>query len=158
MPDTNPLLQHWSLPPWSDIRAEHLLPAINVIVAENQQIIAHVIASQTEHPNWDDLVVTIDSADARLTEAVGIIDTLSTVKSDDADWLRESALSSLAAGRYIDDKTANLELYRTYQRLRRVRLPPVSMISAKPRWRRFCAVSVCPVSNCSPRNSKNLPA
>lgn len=78
MPDTNPLLQHWSLPPWSDIRAEHLLPAINVIVAENQQIIAHVIASQTEHPNWDDLVVTIDSADARLTEAVGIIDTLST--------------------------------------------------------------------------------
>lgn len=78
MPDTNPLLQHWSLPPWSDIRAEHLLPAINVIVAENQQIIAQVIASQTEHPNWDDLVVAIDSADARLTEAVGIIDTLST--------------------------------------------------------------------------------
>ena len=42
MPDTNPLLQHWSLPPWSDIRAEHLLPAINVIVAENQQIIADI--------------------------------------------------------------------------------------------------------------------
>lgn len=117
MPDTNPLLQHWSLPPWSDIRAEHLLPAINVIVAENQQIIAQVIASQTEHPNWDDLVVAIDSADARLTEAVGIIDTLSKVKSDDADWLRESALCSHAAGQYIDDKTANLELYRTYQRL-----------------------------------------
>lgn len=117
MPDTNPLLQHWTLPPWSAIRAEHLLPAINVIVAENYQIIEHVIASQTEHPNWDDLVVTIDTADARLGDAMGIIDTLSTVKSDDADWLRESALCSLAAGQYVADKTANLELYRTYQRL-----------------------------------------
>ena len=48
---------------------------------------------------------------------MGIIDMLSKVKSDDADWLRESALCSHAAGQYIDDKTANLELYRTYQRL-----------------------------------------
>ncbi|MBP5943671.1 MULTISPECIES: M3 family metallopeptidase [unclassified Pseudomonas] len=117
MPDTNPLLQHWTLPPWSAIRAEHLVPAINTIVAENRQIIAQVIASQTEQPNWDDLVVAIDEADARLGEALGVIETLSKVKSADADWLKESALCSLAAGQYIADKTANLELYRTYQRL-----------------------------------------
>lgn len=117
MPDTNPLLHHWTLPPWSAIRAEHLRPAINAIVADNHQIIAHVIASQTEHPNWDDLVVAIDEADARLGEAMNVINTLSTVKSEDIDWLRESAFCSLAAARYTADKTANLALYRTYQRL-----------------------------------------
>ncbi|MBC8999603.1 oligopeptidase A [Pseudomonas sp. N40(2020)] len=117
MPDTNPLLQNWTLPPWSAIRAEHLLPAINVIVAKNRQIIAQVIASQTEHPGWDDLVVAIDEADARLDEAIGVIETLSTVKPNDIDWLRESALCSLVAAQYTADKAANLALYRVYQRL-----------------------------------------
>ena len=117
MPDTNPLLQHWTLPPCSAIRAEHLGPAINVIVADNRRIIAQVIASQTEHPGWDDLVVAVDEADARLDEAMGIIEILSTVKVDDVDWLRESALCSLTADRYRIEKAANLALYRTYQRL-----------------------------------------
>lgn len=117
MPDTNPLLQHWTLPPWSAIRAEHLVPAINVIVAENRQIIAQVIASQTEHPGWDDLVVAIDEADARLDETLSVIEILSSVKPNDIDWLRESALCSLPAAKYRADKSANLALYRTYQRL-----------------------------------------
>ncbi|MFJ2466069.1 M3 family metallopeptidase [Pseudomonas sp. NPDC087615] len=114
---TNPLLQHWTLPPWSAIRAEHLLPAINAIVTDNRQVIARVITSQTEHPGWDDLVVAIDEADARLSEAMAVIETLSTVKSNDIDWLRESALCSVVAAQYRADKTADLALYRSYQRL-----------------------------------------
>jgi oligopeptidase A len=51
MPPTNPLLQRWQLPAWSDVKAEHLAPAINAIVADNQRIIAEVIATQTDHPN-----------------------------------------------------------------------------------------------------------
>ena len=117
MPDTNPLLQHWTLPPWSAIRAEHLRPAIDLIVAENRQVIAHVIASQAEHPGWDDLVIAIDEADARLDEAMGIIDTLSTVKGNDVDWIRESALCSVAAARYTAERSADLDLYSAYQRL-----------------------------------------
>ncbi|BBP68090.1 oligopeptidase A [Pseudomonas sp. Seg1] len=117
MPDTNPLLQHWTLPPWSAIRAEHLVPAINVIVAENRQVIAQVIASQTEHPGWDDLVLAVDEADARLDEAMAIIEILSTVKPDDVDWLRESALCSLTAAQYAAEKNTHAALYRTYQRL-----------------------------------------
>ncbi|WP_277760032.1 M3 family metallopeptidase [Pseudomonas sp. A34-9] len=117
MPDINPLLQHWTLPPWSAIRAEHLVPAINVIVAENRQVIAQVIASQAEHPGWDDLVLAIDEADARLDETMAVIETLSSVKTDDVDWLRESALCSLTTTEYIAEKNANLALYRTYQQL-----------------------------------------
>lgn len=117
MPDTNPLLQPWTLPPWSAIRAEHLVPAINAIISANHQVITQVIASQTEHPGWDDLVVAVDEAEARLDETMAIIETLSSVKPDDTDWLRESALCSLAADQYRADKAANLALYRTYQRL-----------------------------------------
>ncbi|WP_242209701.1 MULTISPECIES: M3 family metallopeptidase [unclassified Pseudomonas] len=117
MPPTNPLLQRWQLPAWSDIKAEHLAPAIDAIVADNQRIIAEVIATQTDHPNWDDLVIAIAEADARLAETMGVIDVLSTVKSADVDWIEQSALCSITAARYRMQKSANLELYHTYQRL-----------------------------------------
>ena len=117
MPPTNPLLQRWQLPAWSDVKAEHLAPAINAIVADNQQVIAEVIATQTDHPNWDDLVLAVAEADARLAETMGIIEVLSTVKTTDVDWIEQSALCSTTAARYRVQKSANLELYHTYQRL-----------------------------------------
>ncbi|UQS14699.1 M3 family metallopeptidase [Pseudomonas sp. HS6] len=117
MSDPNPLLQRWTLPPWPDIRAEHLLPAINSIIADNRQIIAQVIASQIEHPGWDDLVLSIDEADARLGEASSILETLSTVRSDDAAWLVESAKAHLAINQYRSEKSRNRPLYEAYQRL-----------------------------------------
>ncbi|MBN6772361.1 oligopeptidase A [Pseudomonas granadensis] len=119
MPSANPLLQRWQLPAWSKIQAEHLVPAFDAIVADNQRIIAEVIATQTVHPNWDDLVIAIDEADARIAEAIAIIEVLDTVKGTDADWLAQSAQCSLIAKRYRAQKFANLALYRTYQGLER---------------------------------------
>jgi oligopeptidase A len=117
MPDTNPLLQHWQLPPWSAVRAEHLLPAIERIVADNQLIIENVIATQVDHPNWDDVVIAIDEADARLDETVAIIESLTIIHSNDPDWLLQSALSSNAAGRFSTMRGNNQALLDTYQRL-----------------------------------------
>ncbi|MFW6754490.1 M3 family metallopeptidase [Pseudomonas glycinae] len=117
MPDTNPLLQHWTLPPWPAIRAEHLVPAVNRIIADNRHIIAQVIASQSEHPGWDDLVLSIDEADARLGEVRSILETLSMVRSDDPTWLVESAKAHLAINQYRSEKARNRRLYETYQRL-----------------------------------------
>ncbi|WP_434708863.1 oligopeptidase A [Pseudomonas sp. R1-1] len=119
MPPANPLLQRWQLPAWSELQAEHLVPAFDAIVADNQRIIAEVIATQTVHPNWDDLVIAIDEADARIAEAIAIIEVLDTVKGTDADWLAQSAQCSLTAKRYRSQKFANLALYRTYQGLER---------------------------------------
>ncbi|MFG6204453.1 M3 family metallopeptidase [Pseudomonas retamae] len=119
MPPANPLLQRWQLPAWSEIQAEHLVPAFDAIVADNQRIIAEVIATQTVHPNWDDLVIAIDEADARIAEAIAIVEVLDTVKGADADWLAQSAQCSLIAKRYRAQKFANLGLYRTYQGLER---------------------------------------
>ena len=70
MPDTNPLLQAWDLPPWSEVRTEPLVPAITAIITDNRQVIAETILSQSLLPNWDDLVLAIDEIDARLSEAL----------------------------------------------------------------------------------------
>jgi len=117
MPDTNPLLQPWTLPPWPAIRAEHLVPAVNRIITDNRRIIAQVIISQTDLPGWDDLVLSIDEADARLSEVRSILETLSVGRSDDAVWLVESAKAHLAINQYRSEKARNRPLYETYQRL-----------------------------------------
>jgi len=117
MPDTNPLLQYWTLPPWSAIRAEHLLPAINSIIADNRQIIAQVIASQADHPNWDDLVLSLDEVDARISEFRSILEMLLSARLDEPDWISESAKSLRAIEQYHSEKKRNRLLYQTYQRL-----------------------------------------
>ena len=91
MPDTNPLLQAWDLPPWSAVRAEHLVPAIETIIADNRQAIVEIIATQSAFPTWDDLVLAVDETDARLDEAMGIIETLGMVKHDGNAWNTASA-------------------------------------------------------------------
>lgn len=117
MPDSNPLLLRWTLPPWPTVRAEHLVPAITTIVANNQLIIEQVIASQTEQPNWDDLILAVDEADATLAEAMAVIEYLSMGKSADSAWEKASAQCRQIAGQYQTDKSASAPLFRTFLRL-----------------------------------------
>ncbi|KIP92023.1 M3 family metallopeptidase [Pseudomonas fluorescens] len=117
MPDTNPLLQQWQLPPWSAVRAEHLLPAVERIVADNLLIIENVIATQVDHPNWDDVVIAIDEADARLAETMAVIEFLTVIRSKDPDWVQQSALSSAVAEQFLGAKARNPALSQTFQRL-----------------------------------------
>ncbi|MGX9864851.1 M3 family metallopeptidase [Pseudomonas moraviensis] len=117
MPDTNPLLQQWQLPPWSEVRAEHLLPAVERIVADNLLIIENVIATQVDHPNWDDVVIAIDEADARLGETMAVIEFLTVIRSKDPDWVQQSALSSAVAEQFLGAKARNPALSQTFQRL-----------------------------------------
>ncbi|MDR6164750.1 M3 family metallopeptidase [Pseudomonas fluorescens] len=117
MPDTNPLLQQWQLPPWSEVHAEHLLPAVERIVADNLLIIENVIATQVDHPNWDDVVIAIDEADARLAETMAVIEFLTVIRSKDPDWVQQSALSSAVAEQFLGAKARNPALSQTFQRL-----------------------------------------
>ncbi|MHC8389457.1 M3 family metallopeptidase [Pseudomonas sp. MDT2-39-1] len=117
MPDTNPLLQHWDLPPWTDIHAEHLVPAIDTLIADNRQAIAEIVASQSAIPNWDDLVLAVDETDARLDEIMSVIETLSMVKREGKAWDLASATCSDAAAQYKSEKMSNQALFRVYQRL-----------------------------------------
>ncbi|MHC8384455.1 M3 family metallopeptidase [Pseudomonas sp. LB3P14] len=117
MPDTNPLLQAWDLPPWSTVRAEHLVAAIETIIADNRQAIVEIIASQSAFPTWDDLVLAVDETDARLDEAMGVIETLGMVKHDGNAWKTASAMCVDAMAQYKTEKMSNQALFRAYQRL-----------------------------------------
>ncbi|MHC8323036.1 M3 family metallopeptidase [Pseudomonas sp. GB2N2] len=118
MSDSNPLLQPWTLPPYSAVRAEHLVPAIEKIIADNRQTVAEIIASQAKSPNWDDLVLAVDETDARLGEAMSVIETLGMVKRDIA-WEWASARCGYVTARYTAEKLNNQALFQTYQRLAR---------------------------------------
>lgn len=117
MPDINPLLQRWDLPPYSAVRAEHLVPAIEKIISDNRQAISDIIASQSALPTWDDLVLAVDETDARLDEAMGIIATLDTVKHSGNTWEIASGTCHDAAAQYRTEKLSNQALFQAYQRL-----------------------------------------
>lgn len=117
MPNTNPLLQHWDLPPWSTVRVEHLVPAIEKIIADNRQIIANVVDTQSAVPTWDDLVLAIDEGDARLGEAQSVIHVLDTVKTEGDAWSTASAVCDDRIARYKTEKMSNSALFHAYQTL-----------------------------------------
>ncbi|TPG81917.1 M3 family metallopeptidase [Pseudomonas arsenicoxydans] len=117
MPDTNPLLEYWDLPPWSAIRAEHLVPAIETIIADNRRSIAEITVSQSALPTWDDLVLAIDDLDARLDEAMGIIETLMSVKHDDDTWDVASLWCGEAMAHYKTEKMGHRALWQAYRDL-----------------------------------------
>jgi oligopeptidase A len=117
MPDFNPLLHPWDLPPFSRVRAEHVVPAITAIIATNRQNLSDIVATQMHTPNWDDLVIAVDATDARLEEAISLIDVLSMVKTDDAAWLLAANACNTIVEEYKAWKKVHQGLFRAYQKL-----------------------------------------
>lgn len=116
MPLSNPLLHPWDLPPWSAVRAEHLMPAITAIIAANRQAIGEIVDHQTALPGWDDLVLAVDDTDARLDEAMGIVEVLATVNHD-SHWTLAIEGCNEAASDYRLWKSTHQGLFRAYQTL-----------------------------------------
>ncbi|VVO14637.1 M3 family metallopeptidase [Pseudomonas fluorescens] len=117
MPATNPLLQAYVLPPYSAVRAEHLVPAIEAIIADNRRVIAEIIASQSDLPTWDDLVLAMDELSARLDEAMGVINTLGLVAHEGNAWSEASSTCYEAAALFKAELQHNHLLFQAYQRL-----------------------------------------
>ena len=65
----NPLLQPYDLPPFSAIRAEHVQPAIEQILADNRAAIAEILKNQGTQPTWAGLVLAMDELNDRLGAA-----------------------------------------------------------------------------------------
>lgn len=90
MPEHNPLLQTFDLPPFSQVRTEHLAPAAEALIVESRRQVAHIIQTQTPFPTWDDLVLALDDIHARLDLAQGVVTVLDASDVDEG-W--ESAAS-----------------------------------------------------------------
>lgn len=112
MPQSNPLLLPYNLPPFSAIQAGHLVPAITQIITECRSATALIVASQTAFPTWDDLVLAVDDLDARLDGFVQIVKLLDSVPQGLA-WYQASLHSKDLAIQYKAELAANRDLYLT---------------------------------------------
>ena len=64
---TNPLLEKHPLPPFAEIRAEHVVPAISTILLEAKQAVARLAADRP--CTWDKLVKGREELEDRLHQA-----------------------------------------------------------------------------------------
>ncbi|WP_409281385.1 oligopeptidase A [Pseudomonas defluvii] len=116
MSANNPLLQSYDLPPFSTIRAEHVLPAIEQILADNRSAIATILKSQGENPTWEGLVLAMDELNDRLGAAWSPVSHLNAVcNSAELREAYEACLPALSA--YATELGQNRELFQAYQAL-----------------------------------------
>ncbi|WP_347902988.1 M3 family metallopeptidase [Pseudomonas purpurea] len=117
MLESNPLLQVHGLPPYAAVRAEHLVPAIEQILADNRRATNLIVASQSVLPNWDDLVLGMDELTARLDETMSVIHTLDLVAHAGDAWRKARAACDESVAVYKTGLLRNRELYLAYQAL-----------------------------------------
>jgi oligopeptidase A len=88
----NPLLDFSGLPRFSEIRPEHVVPAVDVLIADARATIEQV-ASVAHEPAWESFVQPLADAEDRLERAWGQISHLNAVVNTPA--LREAYNTSL---------------------------------------------------------------
>ena len=66
----NPLLDFSGLPRFSEIRPEHVVPAVDVLIADARATIEQ-IASVAHEPAWESFVQPLADAEDRLDRAWG---------------------------------------------------------------------------------------
>ena len=116
MSANNPLLQSYDLPPFSAIRAEHVLPAIEQILADNRSAIASILKTQGQNPTWAGLVLAMDELNDRLGAAWSPVSHLNAVcNSAELREAYEACLPALSA--YATDMGQNRELFQAYEAL-----------------------------------------
>ena len=110
MEPTNPLLRTTLLPLYSEVRLEHLKPAIEHIVADNLQTISRIVATQYLQPTWLGIVLPMDTLTARLDDTIAVITTLGQVPREES-WETVIGQCFLAAYNYKAQVLQNRELY-----------------------------------------------
>jgi len=114
---SNPLLASAPLPLFSQIKPEHVEPAITELLAEcRQQLDSVVSQAQKTAPSWNNLVVPLEEQDDRLGKAWSPVGHLHAVLNSEP--LREAYTASLSElTRYSTEVGQNSELYQAYQAL-----------------------------------------
>ncbi len=116
MSANNPLVQPYDLPPFSAIRAEHVKPAIEQILADNRVAIADILARQGNTPDWAGLILAMDELDSRLGAAWSPVRHLNSVcNSPELREAYESCLPALSA--YSTEMGQNRALFQAYEAL-----------------------------------------
>ncbi len=116
MSQANPLLQDYDLPPYSSIRPEHVVPAIEQVLAENRAAIATILRDRAASADWNGLVRALDELNARLGRAWGPVSHLNAVcNSAELRAAYEACLPMLSE--YWTEMGQNRALFDAYQNL-----------------------------------------
>ncbi|MFC3608086.1 oligopeptidase A [Stutzerimonas tarimensis] len=116
MSANNPLLQDFDLPPYSEIRPEHVEPAVDCILADNRIALQELLTRPADSLDWATLVVGLDEMNERLAHAWGPVSHLNAVCNSPA--LRDAyqaCLPKLSA--YWTELGQNRGLFEAYQAL-----------------------------------------
>jgi oligopeptidase A len=109
----NPLLEEFTLPPFSRIRPEHVVPAIDSLLQQNRDEIRQLLQS-VDKPDWKNFVEPIERLDDRLNRAWSPVSHMnSVVNSDELREAYNACLPKLSA--YATEMGQNADLYRAYK-------------------------------------------
>ncbi|MDZ7851817.1 MAG: oligopeptidase A [Halomonas sp.] len=114
----NPLLESHELPPFTEIRPEHIVPAIDELLEENRTAIETLVARvETTAPSWDSLAAPLEALNDRLARAWSPVSHLNGTMNNPE--LREAYQACL--GKLSDYSTwigQHEGLFRAWQALR----------------------------------------
>jgi len=112
----NPLLRTQGLPAFSEIAPEHVVPAIDAVLAESRRTVERVLAKGAAS-TWEDLVEPIEDMDERLNRTWSPVQHLHSVA--DAPALRDAYNACLPRlSDWESELGQNERLYAAYRGLR----------------------------------------
>jgi oligopeptidase A len=112
---SNPLLELRGLPPFSSIRPEHVVPAIEQLLGRARQGVAELLESRTQY-TWENLVEPLEAMDDRINRAWSPVSHLNAVVNSEA--LREAYNSCLPKlSDYSTEMGQHEGLYRAFRQI-----------------------------------------
>lgn len=110
---SNPLLTFTDLPPFSQIKPEHVKPAVEQVIEACRNKIEQVLEGNTS-PSWDNLVAPIEEVDDRLGRIWSPVSHMnSVVNSDELREVYESCLPVLSEyGTWVGQHKGLFEAYK----------------------------------------------
>jgi len=110
---TNPLLNQTDLPHFSQIKPEHIEPAIDELLATARKVVTDCLNSNTIY-TWKNLIQPIETAEDRLNKTWSPVSHLNAVMNNDA--LRDAYNACLPKlSDYATEMGQNEELFHAYE-------------------------------------------
>jgi len=112
---SNPLLELDGLPPFSQIKPEHVKPAVDQLLAESRRLVEQLL-EQNSCYSWDNLVEPLDTMDDRINRAWSPVGHMNAVVNNDA--LRETYNDCLPVlSEYGTEMGQHEGLYKAFQQI-----------------------------------------
>ncbi|MGB0126121.1 MAG: M3 family metallopeptidase [Rhodocyclaceae bacterium] len=112
----NPLLDFSGLPRFDRIAPEHVKPALDLLLAENREIVAR-LADDPVPATWDTFAAPLTDANERLSRAWGIVGHLHSVQ-DVPEWRDAYNIMLPDVTRFYAELGQNLKLFNKFKEIR----------------------------------------